>query len=85
MKKKELLKDAIFEFMTVVLQMRDSIMLHIYPVRDIKQHKLEGGFDCECNPEISIDQATRELRVKHNSYDNREYYEKNNPNYKKLI
>ena len=31
-------------------------MIHVFPIDDIKEHKLEGT-DCECGPKVVMDEG----------------------------
>lgn len=45
-------------------------MYHVYPIRDLIEHELEGT-DCPCNPKIDIEN----MLVIHESMDRREVFE----------
>ncbi len=47
-------------------------MIHVYPVNDMIDHKLDGTM-CVCEPRLVIDSG--EMIVVHNSADGREYNE----------
>lgn len=45
-------------------------MVHVYPIDDMKEHKLDG-MDCECDPNVIIEQNS-DIIIVHNSFDGRE-------------
>lgn len=48
---------------------------HVTPTNDIEKHSEEVSKPCKCNPRIEI-QENKALLVTHNSFDRREYFEK---------
>lgn len=46
--------------------------IHVYPIGDKKEHKLDG-VDCDCSPKIEVEGAN--LIIIHNAYDHREITE----------
>lgn len=48
------------------------MMLHIYPVKDEREHCLEGT-GCECCPELEV--IDGDIRIIHNAFDCRELVE----------
>lgn len=58
---------------------------HFYPVNDLQEHKISGGFECACNPKISWNWYSFELDVVHSSFDGREYKEKDNKKFGKIL
>ena len=54
--------------------MTNPNMIHVYPLDDLKPHKVEGGYDCECMPRIQK-QENGALVIVHNAWDRREWDE----------
>lgn len=58
-------------------------IIHVTPVNDLKPH-LEAGFECECGPKVQKFTSFNSFKgkdetgtlVTHNSFDGREYFEK---------
>ena len=57
-------------------------MLHVFPIDDIEEHKLEGT-QCWCCPEIK--EAHGQIIVIHNAFDGRTLKEEENENTGKTI
>ena len=48
---------------------------HVYPVNDIKEHCVEEGCQCACNPDLKIIEDTGDMMYVHHSWDGREVIE----------